>query len=220
MRLVDRQRSEHRHDLRLEISLHPRLFRRLKLGGGPEGDPLLRQQRHQLRVPASVLIFDQRVDLAIDAAELFAGREAVDAQSGALGIGLLHDPGHPDLEKLVEVGTHDREELHALEQRVVRTARLLQHAPVKRQPALLAVAVDRPAGGGRRGGPGGGFRRSGSAGGRNGRQAGFSFHAVTRRASTRGNERGQAPCPDERIARPSRNCHITLALPARTATGS
>jgi len=48
----------------------------------------------------------------------------------------------PDHEELVEVRMEDREELHALEERPRGIHRLLEHAPVEREPRNLAIEVE------------------------------------------------------------------------------
>jgi hypothetical protein len=50
---------------------------------------------------------------------------------------------HPNHEELIEVGAGDGEELHALEQGVIGVGRLREHPPVERQPAELAIDVQR-----------------------------------------------------------------------------
>ena len=52
---------------------------------------------------------------------------------------LLAQPGHADHEELVQVRREDRQELHPLQQRIVRVLGLFQHARVELQPAQLAV---------------------------------------------------------------------------------
>ena len=52
---------------------------------------------------------------------------------------LLLQPGHPDLEELVEVVLEDREELHALEQRQVGVLGQRQDAGVELEPGQLSV---------------------------------------------------------------------------------
>ena len=53
------------------------------------------------------------------------------------------EAGDADHEEFVEVVGRDRQEAHALEQRVLGVARLLEHAAVEGQPAQLAVEVAR-----------------------------------------------------------------------------
>ena len=48
-------------------------------------------------------------------------------------------PGDAHLEELIQVGADDAEELHPLQQRVLRVQRLLQHAVIKLQPAQLPI---------------------------------------------------------------------------------
>ena len=70
---------------------------------------------------------------------------AVDRHLLDAGAELLQDGGDAHHEELVEVGAGDGEELDALEQRMRRVLRLRQHALVERQPAQLAIDVQRRA---------------------------------------------------------------------------
>ena len=49
--------------------------------------------------------------------------------------------GDADHEEFVEVAGRDRQEAQPLEQRMMRVARFLQHAPVEGQPAQLAIEI-------------------------------------------------------------------------------
>ena len=52
---------------------------------------------------------------------------------------LAPQPGHADLEELVEVAGEDGQEPHALEQRIADVTRLVEHAFVELEPRQLAV---------------------------------------------------------------------------------
>ena len=58
-----------------------------------------------------------------------------------LGLHLLAQAGHPDLEELVEVAREDGQELHPFEQRIALVARLVEDAGVELEPGQLAVQV-------------------------------------------------------------------------------
>jgi hypothetical protein len=66
-------------------------------------------------VPAAVLFLDLGGDDEVDAAELLAGAEAIEAGFDDVGVDLLDEAGDADFEELVEVGGDDGEELEALE---------------------------------------------------------------------------------------------------------
>ena len=54
-------------------------------------------------------------------------------------------PGNADLEELIEVGRHDRKELHPFQQRHAGVERPVQHALVELEPGQLTVQQDVPA---------------------------------------------------------------------------
>ena len=75
--------------------------------------------------------------------ELLLGRQPVGRDVLAVRPHLLLQDRDANHEELVEVGADDGEELDALEQRVAAIARLVEHPLVERQPAELAVDVER-----------------------------------------------------------------------------
>ena len=85
----------------------------------------------------------QLPDADADLRQLLGGGHAVGRLVRRAGLGLPPEPGHADLEELVEVGREDREELHPLEQGIARVTRLVEHARVELDPRQLAVE-DRP----------------------------------------------------------------------------
>src|SRR6266513_4252418 len=106
-------------------------------------DPAGSQPRQHVGSEDAILLGDELVHPAFDGGELLGGREAVGPVVLRLdpGVHLLLQAGHPDLEELVQVGAEDREELEALEPRVRRVGRLIQHAGVELEPGELAVQV-------------------------------------------------------------------------------
>jgi hypothetical protein len=142
MGLIDGERGEDGRDLGVEVVLGPGRFGFGELGGGAEVDVLFREEGNELLVPAAVLVVDEVVGGGADALELFAGRKAVEAEFGGAGVGLLDEAGDADLEELVEVGTDDREEFDAFEERIGVALGLLEDAAIEVEPALFAVGVD------------------------------------------------------------------------------
>src|SRR5690349_543074 len=93
--------------------------------------------------PATPVALGHTVDHAPDSAQLLGGRLAVGRAAGHTGGNLLLDAGHADHEELVEIGTEDRQKLHALEQRVAFVECLIQNTAVEFEPAKLAIDVCR-----------------------------------------------------------------------------
>jgi hypothetical protein len=106
-------------------------------------DSVFSKSRDKLLLPAPILLFDNRGDNGVDAAQLFPGCQTVRPGFGNAGVHLLHEPGDTNLEKFIEIGTHDRQESNPFEQRVPRILGLLKHAAIKRKPAQLAVEESR-----------------------------------------------------------------------------
>jgi hypothetical protein len=115
---------------------------------------VLAQGGQQFLVPELVLVGDELEHILPDGVEDLPRRHLVGARIVRFVLDLLFDAGHPHLEKFVEVRGHDAEEAHPLQQRLRRVLRLLQHAPVERQPAQLAIDEKLRPGKVRRGGIG------------------------------------------------------------------
>ena len=139
MRRVNRQRRQHRADLRVVVILHPGQIRRLQLRHLQQPDAVRRQGRQQLAAPAAVLLLDHAPHPLDDGAERLGRGQPVHRALHYLAFDLLLDPGHAHLEELIQVRADDAEELHPLQQRVFRVQRLLQHAMIKLQPAQFPI---------------------------------------------------------------------------------
>jgi len=68
-----------------------------------------------------------------------AGREPVWPDLSTPLLRLLEEPGHADLHKLIQIARRNRQEFHALEQRIARVAGFFEHAAVKLQPRKMAI---------------------------------------------------------------------------------
>ena len=66
-------------------------------------------------------------------------RQPVHRALDHLALDLLLDARHAHLEELIQVRADDAEELHPLQQRVLRVERLLQHAVIELQPAQFPI---------------------------------------------------------------------------------
>ena len=140
MRRVNRQRRQHRADLRAIILLEP-----VQVGRRPAPQAPGTGCRCA-PAPAAVLRASRRIAAPPSGAR--AGRSrgtsrvAVSPSIAALdhvAFDLLLEPGDAHLEELIEVRADDAEELHPLQQRVLRIQRLVQHALVELQPAQFAI---------------------------------------------------------------------------------
>ena len=91
------------------------------------------------RRPDQGMLGHQLPDALPDRVQLLGGGEPVEALVLGVGQVLAAQAGDADLEELVQVGREDREELHALEQRVADVACLVEDARVELDPGQLAV---------------------------------------------------------------------------------
>ena len=141
MRGVDRQRGQDREHLPLErvakmgachlVEVRPLLDAHSGLG----------EQRADPLGEHAVLPCGERPHALADRIELLARRHPARARDPDARADLLLEAGDADLEELVEVAVEDREELHALHQRVFRVLRKGEHARVELEPGELAVDV-------------------------------------------------------------------------------
>ena len=122
VRGIDRQRCQHRTNLRIIIILHP-----LQLLG------------RQFLAPAAVLLIHHFLDALPDDPKGFRRRQAISASLRYVRFDLLLDPCHPHLEELIQVGIGNAKKLQPFQQRVARIQRLVQHPLVELQPAQLTI---------------------------------------------------------------------------------
>ena len=128
----------------LEVLREPRVDRRRVVGRLEEVDAFGREQRAQQLAPARRPVVEHAASARWRIAdELLLGVQAVGRHVLDAGAELLQQRRDPHHEELVEVGAGDAEELDALEQRMRRVLRLREDALVERQPAQLAVDVQR-----------------------------------------------------------------------------
>jgi hypothetical protein len=139
VRGIDGQRSEHGENFAPEVVVEVRAYRRVDIGVVVEAHTVLRELRFDLPAPAIVLRGDEFAHAVKDGGQLLPGGQTV--RPGGLRSGLddLLEPGHPHLEKFVEVGGDNAKELEALEQGDGLVLRLVKDAAVEFEPAELAV---------------------------------------------------------------------------------
>ena len=140
---VERQRRQDREDVRVEVLLQPLIHRRRVVGRLDEVDALGGQQRPQRVRPARRLQIHLLERPLPDRGQLLLGVQPVDRHVVDVGAELLQDGRDPHHEELVEVRRRDREELHALEQRVIGVLRLGEHPLVEFEPTELSIYIER-----------------------------------------------------------------------------
>ena len=96
---------------------------------------------HDIAVEQADLPVDQALDPRADDPELFEGRHAVRRRDRHRGQDLFLEPGHPNLEEIVEVLAEDRQEPDPLENGQLGVLRHGQDALVEIEPGELPVEV-------------------------------------------------------------------------------
>ena len=140
---VERQRRQDGRDLALEVAREVRRQILRVVGRLEEPDAVRGQLRPQRVGPALGLLVEHLPRAGADERELLLGRQSVGRDVLAVRAQLLLQRRDANHEELVEVRADDGEELDALEDRVPPVARLVEHALVERQPAELAVDIER-----------------------------------------------------------------------------
>ena len=138
---VHRERREHREDPLLEQPVELGPIVPVQLGPGHDPDPRLVERGQNLlrqQVPGAI---DELGHALADSRELLARGHPLGGGDEDPRRGLLLQPGHPDLEELVEVLAEDRQELRPLQQGRGGVLRQGQHARVEVEPGQLAVEV-------------------------------------------------------------------------------
>ena len=74
-----------------------------------------------------------------DRTESFGRRQTVHRALRQLALDLLLQARHAHLEELIQIRADDAEELHSLQQRVLRVERFLQHPVIELQPAQFPI---------------------------------------------------------------------------------
>ena len=137
MRLIHRQRRQHRQHLRGEVAGQFGPLRGGEVGGTAEPHPVPFQPRQDFVVQTGVLPFHQPFDFAAGGGQLVSGTVARRIRQILLHFDQLAQPGDPNHEKFVEVAAEDRDDFQPLQQRIRRAERFVQHPRVEIQPAQL-----------------------------------------------------------------------------------
>ena len=92
-------------------------------------------------IPAIVLVGDQTLTDTLDTSQLFLWAETIRAAFDHAGLNLLKEASHTYFKEFIQVGANEGEKLHTFQERIIRRLGLFQHAPIKGQPAQLAVEI-------------------------------------------------------------------------------
>ena len=138
VRRVDRQRREHRENLRQEGLGKEFDIRLCQIGPGDDGHAFFGHQPAQLRQHA--LLFGHQVaGVLVDQHQLFGRGQPVGGGGGVARMGQFAQAGDADGIEFVQVRRRDRQEAQPFQQRNTGVFGLFQHAPVEAEPAQLAV---------------------------------------------------------------------------------
>lgn len=143
MALIECEQRERRTNVGPEIRGQIRADFRRVLGGVEKMDALHLEQWTEPVIPAAGDGGQHALGPRPCRAQLLIDGHAVWRQAAQRRPRLARERRDPDHEELVEVVRRNGQELHALEQRVRVLLGMRQHALVERQPAQLAVDVER-----------------------------------------------------------------------------
>jgi len=150
MAWVDGQRRQHREDLLPENRVQVAQLALGHLVGADKSNPRSGQGGRDLAIEQGDLALDKRLDPSPDRFQLIERRHAVRRRNSDRGQDLLFEPGHPNLEEVVEVLAEDGQELDPLEHREVGVLGHGELQFVEIEPGKLPIYV--PGGFGQRGG--------------------------------------------------------------------
>ena len=140
MRRVDRDRRQHRKQPVDKQLPEPRAVVARQRFVVENGNALGTQAFLQIG-PAALLSLNQTPSDFGDRGQLLIRGQSVIALHGNSAGRQFLEAGDPHHVEFVEVAVGDRQEPHPLEQRMTRTARLLENALVKGQPGQFAIDI-------------------------------------------------------------------------------
>ncbi len=135
---VDRQRRQHREDLRHESIFEPGVIARSENGRIDDRDAGFVELSAQGQ-PDNLLIGHQLACPPLDLLELLRGGQPVLAQRLYAGKMLAFEPGHPHHVELVEIVRRDRQETEPFEQRMAQVVSLGENTLVEGEPGELPI---------------------------------------------------------------------------------
>ena len=100
---------------------------------------VLCQLGQQFVLPQCALRRHQSAHCFLNTIECLRRTQPVRPDLARLAFDLLFDPGHADLEKLIQIRAEDGKELDPLDERLGRILRFLEHATIELKPAQLAI---------------------------------------------------------------------------------
>ena len=133
MRRIQPNGCENRQQFAVEIIFNPLALRIRPLLAAVEHNVFFGQRGQQFLVKYLILLFNNRVRLAGDLGDGFAGR--LPRLEHLRGVGALFTAQirHAHFKKFVQIGRHNAQKTQSFQQRHARVLRLRQHAAVKRQ---------------------------------------------------------------------------------------
>ena len=137
---IHRHRSEQRVQLLLAIFVDEAAGFGVQLVQGEHSNSVLGQRGAQ-RIPALVLIINERVSKARQNLALLRQRQSIGAGFVVAVLDLLHHGGHANLEKLVQIVGGDGQELQPLQKRVAFILGFFEHTAVEREPGSISVEI-------------------------------------------------------------------------------
>ncbi len=129
------ERRQQREDFLAKIALGPGGSLCIQVGHVVHPNAILRQGGGKIVVPKRIFGRDHFVRDPLDGIENLSRAQAVGADVAGLALDLLLNAGDPNLEKLVQVRTENRQKFDAFDEGLRRVLCFFQDAPVEFEPA-------------------------------------------------------------------------------------
>ena len=102
-------------------------------------DAILEKRRTQVFCPAAVLIADESVHIAYHVIQGLPGGQAIEARFGVPVFNALHDAGHANFDKLIQITGGNGQEFNPFQQGIAWILGFFEDTAIKAQPRLVAA---------------------------------------------------------------------------------
>lgn len=141
---IDCERGEDGKDVRLEVTIEMRPIGRAQVGHLQDQMHTVFSQSWNHVVHETVLMQPELLTYGrADRPELILRGHAVGSPLYDSCSELLLEPGHPDLEELIQIAAEDAEKLEALEKGSALVQRFVENPAIELEPGQLSIQIER-----------------------------------------------------------------------------
>ena len=141
MRRINRDRRQQRINFLFAVCVNIFNLLRLKLFKVKNADVLARQRRHQLFVPALILLLDKFMSLPGNQLAFLLSSQRIRAGVNEAIFNPLEQPCYPDLKEFIQIAGGNGQEFDPFQNGVAFIIGLFQHSPVKGQPGSFTIYI-------------------------------------------------------------------------------